>query len=332
MIVIILLLLVMLAILSILEVSFSSLNIIRIKRLAESGNKAAKVVYMLYSKYSETLTTILVINCVCSVLVSSLTTYYFSNLYGDKFIPLVTIILTIVILVFTEITPKIIGREYAEDFALKLCNILKGMVSVLTPITKIIGKFEKKVKNNHRVTATKDELVEIVKTIKEEGVIEEKESIFIQNAVLLKKLKVSNVMVDRDDVSFLYDTDSSEKVKNCIFRDKHDRIPIINREYKVMGILYEVDLLDEILHNRSISIKRNMKAPVTVSKTTNLASCLEILESARAHMAIVTDRENNFLGIITMEDIITELMKSQFSLFDKRRTQTSFSFYVILVL
>ena len=77
-----------------------------------------------------------------------------------------------------------------------------------------------------------------------------------------------------------------------------------------MGILYEVDLLDEILNNRPISIKRNMKAPVTISKSTNLASCLEILEAARDHMSIVTDRENNFLGIITMEDIITELMKS----------------------
>ena len=322
MIIIIVLLLMMLALLSILEVSFSSLNIIRIKRLADSGNKNAKTVYRLYSKYSESLTTILVINCVCSVLVSSLTIYYFSNLYGDKFIPIVTVLLTVIILVFTEITPKIIGREYAEDFALRLCNVLKFMVGLLTPITRVIGKFEKKVKNNHRVTATKDELVEIVKTIKEEGVIEEKESIFIQKAVLLKKLKVSNVMVDREDVSFLYDTDSSESVKNCIFRDKHDRIPIINRECKVMGILYEVDLLDEILNGRSISIKRNMKEPVTVSRNTNLASCLEILESARAHMAIVTDKENYFLGIITMEDIITELMKSQ----------TSFSFYVILIL
>lgn len=322
MIIIIVLLLMMLALLSILEVSFSSLNIIRIKRLADSGNKNAKTVYRLYSKYSESLTTILVINCVCSVLVSSLTTYYFSNLYGDKFIPIVTVLLTVIILIFTEITPKIIGREYAEDFALRLCNVLKFMVGLLTPITRVIGKFEKKVKNNHRVTATKDELVEIVKTIKEEGIIEEKESIFIQKAVLLKKLKVSNVMVDREDVSFLYDTDSSESVKNCIFRDKHDRIPIINRECKVMGILYEVDLLDEILNGRSISIKRNMKEPVTVSRNTNLASCLEILESARAHMAIVTDKENYFLGIITMEDIITELMKSQ----------TSFSFYVILIL
>ncbi len=310
MIVVILFLVCMLALLSIMEVSFTSLNIIRIKRLADSGNRAAKCVYRLYSKYSESLTTILIINCVCSVLVSSLTTYYFSDLYGDKYIPIITVILTIVILVFTEITPKIIGREYAEDFALGLCYVLKSMVSLLLPVTKIIGKFEKKVKNNHRVTATKDELVEIVKTIKEEGVIEEKESIFIQKAVLLKKLKVSNVMVDREDVSFLYDTDSSEKVKNCIFRDKHDRIPIINRECKVMGILYEVDLLDEILNNRSIAIKRNMKEPVTVSKNTNLASCLEILESTRAHIAIVTDRENNFLGIITMEDIITELMKS----------------------
>ena len=184
------------------------------------------------------------------------------------------------------------------------------MVKLLLPLTKAIGKFEKKVKNNHKVTATKDELVEIVKTIKEEGVIEEKESIFIQKAVLLKKLRVNNVMVPSESVSFLYDTDSSEKVKNCIFRDKHDRIPIINRECKVMGILYEVDLLDEILNNRPISIKRNMKDPIVVSKSTNLASCLEILEAARAHMAVVTDKENKFLGIITMEDIIAELMKS----------------------
>ena len=291
--IIIVLLLLMLALLSILEVSFTSLNIIRIKRLADTGNKSAKVVYKLYSNYSETLTTILVINCICGILVSTLTTYYFSNLYGDKIIPLVTIILTIIILVFTEIAPKIIGREYAEDYALKLCNLLKWMVKLLLPLTKAIGKFEKKVKNNHKVTATKDELVEIVKTIKEEGVIEEKESIFIQKAVLLKKLRVNN-----------------EKVKNCIFRDKHDRIPIINRECKVMGILYEVDLLDEILNNRPISIKRNMKDPIVVSKSTNLASCLEILEAARAHMAVVTDKENKFLGIITMEDIIAELMKS----------------------
>ena len=159
MIIIILLLLLMLALLSILEVSFTSLNIIRIKRLADSGNKSAKVVYRLYSNYSETLTTILVINCICSILVSSLTTYYFSNLYGDKIIPIVTILLTVIILAFTEITPKIIGREYAEDFALKLCNLLKWMVKFLLPLTKIIGKFEKKVKNNHKVTATKDELV-----------------------------------------------------------------------------------------------------------------------------------------------------------------------------
>ena len=81
---------------------------------------------------------------------------------------------------------------------------------------------------------------------------------------------------------------------------------ITNKNFK----FYEVDLLDEILNNRPISIKRNMKDPIVVSKSTNLASCLEILEAARAHMAVVTDKENKFLGIITMEDIIAELMKS----------------------
>lgn len=307
---VIILLLFCLALLSILESSFSSLNIIRIKRLAEADNKRAKRVYKLYSKYSETLTTILVANCICSILVSTLTTYYFSNLYGDGCIVFVTIILTLVVLVFTEISPKILGREYAEDFALRLCDVIEFMTKVFTPINKIIVKFEKRVKNSHKVTATKDELVEIVKTIREEGVIEEKESIFIQKAVLLKRLKVSNVMVEREDVSFLYDTDSSSKVRDCIFRDKHDRIPIISRDGKVMGILYEIDLLDEILSNHSISIKRNMKIPVTVNKNTNLATCLDLLHGARAHIAIVTDKYNNFLGIISMEDIIAELMKS----------------------
>ena len=122
--------------------------------------------------------------------------------------------------------------------------------------------------------------------------------------------RVQNIMIGKENVSYLYDTDSSFKVRKCIFRDHHDRIPIITKDNKIVGILYEVDLLDEILNDGTISIKRNVKEPVTVSKNTNLASCLEVLHGARAHMALVTDRENNFLGIVTMEDIINELMKS----------------------
>lgn len=307
--IVIIILLIILAFCSILEVSFSGLNIIRIKKMAESKNKKAKIVYELSNKYSETLTTILIINCLCSVSVSAITTYYFSNIYGDSAIIYITIILTIIILIFTEIIPKIIGREYSEYFALELGKILKMLVVVFMPINKCINIFEKKVKNNHKVTATKDELVELVKTIEDEGVIEEKESMFIQKAVLLKKMKVQNVMINKEYVSFLYDTDSSTKVKECVFRDNHDRIPIINKENKVVGILYEVDLLDEILDNGTISIKKSMRKPICVSRNTNLASCLELLHSVKNHMALVTDRENNFLGIITIEDVINELMK-----------------------
>lgn len=307
--IIIIILLIILAFCSILEVSFSGLNIIRIKKMAESKNKKAKIVYELSNKYSETLTTILIINCLCSVSVSALTTYYFSNIYGDNAIIYITIILTIIILIFTEIIPKILGREYSEYFALKLGKFLKILVAIFMPINKCINVFERKVKNNHKVTATKDELVELVKTIEDEGVIEEKESMFIQKAVLLKKMKVQNVMINKEYVSFLYDTDSSTKVKECVFRDNHDRIPIINKENKVVGILYEVDLLDEILDNGTISIKKSMRKPICVSRNTNLASCLELLHSVKNHMALVTDRENNFLGIITIEDVINELMK-----------------------
>lgn len=310
MIIIIVLLLGTLVITSLLESSLSSVNIIRIKKMSENKNKFARKLYKLYSRYSESITSILVINCICGILVSSLTTYYFSNLYGDRIVTLTTIILTLIVLIFTEITPKIIGREYAEEVALRLVSVLEVMMIICSPISKVVSRFERRLKNNHKVTATKEELVEIVKTIKDEGVIEEKESTFIQKAVILKKLKVQNVMIEKDSVSYLYDTDSSLKVRKCIFKDHHDRIPIITKNNKIVGILYEVDLLDEILNDGTISIKRNVKEPIVVSRNTNLASCLEALHSARAHMALVSDRNNEFLGIITMEDIINELMKS----------------------
>lgn len=310
MIIVIVLLLGVLVITSLLESSLSSVNIIRIKKMGENKNKKAKMLYKLYGRYSEGITSILIINCICGILVSSLTTYYFSNLYGDGIVTLTTITLTLVVLIFTEITPKIIGREYAEEVALGLVDVLRVMMIICKPASKIVSKFERKLKNNHKVTVTKEELVEIVKTIKDEGVIEEKESAFIQKAVILKKLRVQNVMIEKDSVSYLYDTDSSLKVRKCIFRDHHDRIPIITKNNKIVGILYEVDLLDEILNDGTISIKRNVKEPIVVSRNTNLTSCLEVLHSARAHMALVSDRNNEFLGIITMEDIINELMKS----------------------
>lgn len=310
MIIIIVLLLGTLVITSLLESSLSSVNIIRIKKMGENKNKKAKLLYKLYGKYSEGITSILIINCICGILVSSLTTYYFSNLYGDRIVTLTTIILTLIVLIFTEITPKIIGREYAELVALKLVSVLEVMMIICKPASKIVSKFERRLKNNHKVTATKEELVEIVKTIKDEGVIEEKESAFIQKAVILKKLKVQNIMIEKESVSYLYDTDSSLKVRKCIFKDHHDRIPIITKNNKIVGILYEVDLLDEILNDGTISIKRNVREPIVVNRNTNLASCLEVLHSARAHMALVSDRNNEFLGIITMEDIINELMKS----------------------
>lgn len=310
MIVVISVLLFLLAVCSILEVSFSSVNIIRIKNLMDKGNKRAKIIYDLYETYSESMTTILVVNCIISVSVSSLTTHYFSNVLGEAYLFLITALLTVFILIFTEIIPKILAREYAVTFALDYAYVIKYLVIIFKPVNSLIVFFENRIKNENKVTATKDELVEIVKTIEDEGVIEEKESFFLQKALELKKLKVKNVMVEKEDVSYLYVTDSSTKVKECIFRDNHDRIPIIDKENKVVGILYEVDLLDEILEGRNISIKKSMKEPIFVKQSSDLSLTLELLHNARAHMAVVVDKDKNFLGIVTIEDIINELMKS----------------------
>ena len=148
MIIVIIILLIILTLCSFLEVSFSGLNIIRIKKMMESKNKKAKLVYDLYGKYSEAISTILIINCITSVSVSSITTYYFSNLLGDSYVGLITVILTLTILIFTEIIPKIIGREYSEYFALKLAPLLKYLVLLFMPISKATQVFENKINGN----------------------------------------------------------------------------------------------------------------------------------------------------------------------------------------
>jgi len=127
---IILFLLFVLTMCSIFESSFSTLNIIRIKKMKSKGDKRASLVYDLYENYSEVISTILIVNCIASVSVSTITAYYFSNLLGDQYLGIVTVILTLIILIFTEISPKIIGREYSEDYALKLCYVLKYLVII----------------------------------------------------------------------------------------------------------------------------------------------------------------------------------------------------------
>lgn len=308
------------ALCSMTETALSSVSIIRIKAKAKKGDKKSIKVYRLVKKYSETVTTILIFNNIVNILSTSLATYIFSKSLGSSGVAYATIIMTIVILMFGEITPKIFGKNNALDIMYKVTPIFTVLVNIMFPITKLVQKFEGKFnKNEKKITATEDELLEIVQTIEYEGVLNQGESELIQNAVSFDDKRVSSVMLKKEDVIFLYDDASEQTIRDIISSQKYSRIPVICRNTnKVIGIVHEGDLIDDILNNKKISIQSLIKDVIYITPGRKLSYALDKIQKSRMHMAIVVDNseDHNFLGIVTLEDIIEELVGEIYDEYD----------------
>ena len=308
------------ALCSMTETALSSVSIIRIKAKARKGDKKSIKVYRLVKKYSETVTTILIFNNIVNILSTSLATYIFSKSLGSSGVAYATIIMTIVILMFGEITPKIFGKNNALDIMYKVTPIFTVLVNIMFPITKLVQKFENKFnKNEKKITATEDELLEIVQTIEYEGVLNQGESELIQNAVSFDDKRVSSVMLKKEDVIFLYDDASEQTIRDIISSQKYSRIPVICRNTnKVIGIVHEGDLIDDILNNKKISIQSLIKDVLYITPGRKLSYALDKIQKSRMHMAIVVDNseDHNFLGIVTLEDIIEELVGEIYDEYD----------------
>ena len=308
------------ALCSMTETALSSVSIIRIKAKARKGDKKSIKVYRLVKKYSETVTTILIFNNIVNILSTSLATYIFSKSLGSSGVAYATIIMTIVILMFGEITPKIFGKNNALDIMYKVTPIFTVLVNIMFPITKLVQKFENKFnKNEKKITATEDELLEIVQTIEYEGVLNQGESELIQNAVSFDDKRVSSVMLKKEDVIFLYDDASEQTIRDIISSQKYSRIPVICRNTnKVIGIVHEGDLIDDILNNKKISIQSLIKDVIYITPGRKLSYALDKIQKSRMHMAIVVDNseDHNFLGIVTLEDIIEELVGEIYDEYD----------------
>jgi len=308
------------ALCSMTETALSSVSIIRIKAKARKRDKKSIKVYRLVKKYSETVTTILIFNNIVNILSTSLATYIFSKSLGSSGVAYATIIMTIVILMFGEITPKIFGKNNALDIMYKVTPIFTVLVNIMFPITKLVQKFENKFnKNEKKITATEDELLEIVQTIEYEGVLNQGESELIQNAVSFDDKRVSSVMLKKEDVIFLYDDASEQTIRDIISSQKYSRIPVICRNTnKVIGIVHEGDLIDDILNNKKISIQSLIKDVIYITPGRKLSYALDKIQKSRMHMAIVVDNseDHNFLGIVTLEDIIEELVGEIYDEYD----------------
>lgn len=290
--------------------------------MAKNGNKRAKTAYNNTKRFTALITTILIGNNIVNILATSIATMVFTELFGSAGVGVATGVMTLLILIFGEVAPKIIAKAKAEDCALFMSQPMRLLVFIFRPITVIVEKLEEHWEEKldiEQVTATEDELLEIVSTIEQEGVLEQEERELIESVIEFDDKRVRDIMVPRDQVVFLYDNATFEQLKEILHQHKLSRLPVLSYETtEVVGILRVRDVLDTMMSGEDIIIKQLMCEPVFVSQRKKLPAVLEDIQKSREHMAIVEESLTShvFVGIVTLEDVLEELVGEIYDEYD----------------
>ncbi len=308
----ILLLMVLSAFFAATETAFTSINRIKIKNLANDGNHKARRVVRLSEKYDDLLSTILIANNIVNIAATSIATVLFIRLYGDYGPTIATIFSAVVILVFGEITPKTVAKEIPEKFSMFAAPFIQAIMVIMTPITYFFAVLKKvsikifKVSGHHKIT--EDELMTMVEEAETDGGIDEGQSELIQNAIEFNDLVAIDVLTPRVDMEAI-DIDMTNDEVDEIFRNTgFSRLPVYDDDLdEILGVLNQKDFHNYV-YGKENSISDFVKPVAFVAGSMRLATLLRKLQQMKSHMAIIVDEYGGTEGLVTMEDIIEELV------------------------
>lgn len=298
------------------ETAYSAASKIRLKSYADGGNKKAKRAYKISESYDKALSTILVGNNIVNIAASSLATILFVSFFGEaNGTILSTVVLTIVILIFGEVMPKNIAMENSERMAMSSSGVLHFLMVIFTPITFLLLKLNSVVKNiagrgKEKVpTVTEDELKYIVESIEDEGVLEEQESELVQSALEFDEKTAYDILTPRVDMTAIDIDDDTEKIKETILAERYSRIPVYKDSIdNIIGVLHTRDYLEMLLKTQSPDLYSLIQPVYFIYRSKKLSSILADFKYKRLHLAVVTDDYGGTLGIVTMEDLLEQLV------------------------
>ena len=297
------------------ETAFSTFNRIRMKTYAEKGNKKAATALKLADNYDTLISTILIGNNVVNILAASLATLFFTELLAsdpDLGATLSTIILTLAVLIFGEITPKSMAKNSPEKFVLFSTPIIKFFTVILLPFTFIFLKWQQLLaklnKDEDDKGMTEEELISIIEEAEEDGGIDEEESSLIKSAIEFGDLEVGDIFTPRIDITALPAGADKARAAQTFSESGYSRIPVYEGDLdNVIGILYYKDFYS-LAYNKSTTINSILKPAIYVTKTQKVNDLMKELQDKQLHMAIVTDEYGSTAGVVTLEDILEEIV------------------------
>ncbi len=295
------------------ETAFSSANKIKMKNLAAEDNKRAETVLELTENFDKLITTILVGNTIANIAMTTVATVYGIQTWGARIGPtLATVMVTILVLVLGEISPKIIAREYSEEVALFLAPFVKALIIIMTPLTfifmglkvllkKIVGK-------KTEPEFSEDELLTIVEEAEAGGAIGEEQSELIANAIEFNDVEAIDILTPRVDIVAIEKGTPVAEIKQVFKESGLSRLPVYEDDLdNIIGVLNQKDFYNNNVRNIK-DTEKFIKPVAYVAETIKAAVLLKKMQAKKTHIAIVVDEYGGTTGLVTLEDIIEEIV------------------------
>lgn len=295
------------------ETAFSSLNRIRLKNLATGGNKRAQLAYALSENYDELLSTILVGNNIVNIASTSIATVLFVSALGEAAGPTAsTVVMTIVVLIFGEVSPKSLAKENAESFAMFAAPMIRFLIVVLKPVNFLFTQLKKLLHRLFRVSAshsmTDSELLTIVNEAEQEGGINEDEGAMLRNVIEFDDIEAIDIMTPRVDVEAVPQDAKKEEVAKRFRATGFSRLPVYEDTIdSIVGVIHEKDFYS-FVWDTSQEIGFIMKPAEFIPPSMKVSALLKHLQQSKSHIAVIVDEFGGTEGIVTLEDVLEELV------------------------
>lgn len=292
------------------ETAFSCANRIKLKNLSQKGNKKAQKALNLCEQYDSLISTILIGNNIVNILGTSITTIVFVDLLGDDLGPTIaTIVTTIVVLIFGEISPKTIANEFPEKFAMFSSSFIIIIMKFFTPLNFLFQLWKKVLslifKPQDDNSAIEEELITMVEEAEESGDLDKQEKELIQNAIEFNDLVVGDIFTPRIDMVAISKTSSINEIEKIFHSTAYSRLPIYDNDIdNIIGVLNYKDFFKKDFKN----IEEILKPTIFVIKNRKIKDLLKDLQKEKMHIAIVIDEFSETIGMVTMEDILEEIV------------------------
>ena len=290
------------------ETAISSVNRIRLKSMAENGSRGAERALKILKKYDKALTTILIGNNIVNIATSSVATILCIQLVGEKYGSLVaTIAVTVIVLIFGEVMPKGIAKDHAEGVCIGVSAVITFLMVIFILLKGAMGKlFHKK----DSVSVTEEELMAIIDEIEDEGVLEQQESELVRSALQFDEITADEIITPRVRIVAVEVSDTAGKVREKFLSEQYSRMPVYEKNLdNIVGIINEKDFIREY-ENRGdeLSVRELIQDTIYVPSMQKISEVLRLMQKRKCHMSVVLDQHGGTLGIVTMEDLLEELV------------------------